>query len=471
MYLGLDLGTSSLKGVIVSESGEVIASKTHALDISRPHAGWSEQNPADWIDAAKIVLRGLRRKLPKVRAVGLAGQMHGATCLDKAGRAIRPCLLWNDMRAHAEAEKLDTQDDLKAIFGNITFAGFTAPKLLWMREHEPENYAQIAKVVLPKDYLRYWLTNAFISEMSDASGTAWLDIQRRDWSDDLLNASGLSRAQMPKLIEGSEASGIIQHGVAQAFGFANRVVVAGGAGDNAASAIGLDIISAQKAFISLGTSGVVFAASDKFRPNPASALHAFAHAIPNTWHQMGVTLSATDCVNWLARQLGERPTELTNMGAMQSPTPELFLPFLGGERTPYNSAKLRASFRNLGHDTDRNALVRAVLEGVSFSLKECFDLMEKSQGSIDDILVVGGGAQSDDWLSLLATIFGKTIRRPHAAEHAAAIGAARLGALAIDEDFEIASHATHFDPHLYSDAYQAKYAQYLHAIQSDIKHA
>lgn len=470
MYLGLDLGTSGLKGVIVNDVGEVVASHNASLTVSRPQAGWSEQNPQDWVDAARDVLATLRPHLPFVRAIGLSGQMHGATCLDKSGAPLRPAILWNDTRAAKEAAALDENAELKAIFGNITFPGFTAPKILWMKHHEPAIYAKIDKVLLPKDYLRFWLSGELLSDLSDASGTAWLDIGKRDWSDELLAASGLRREHMPRLVEGSEVSSQLRQRIAEDFGFSDDVIIAGGAGDNAATAMGLDIVAPGNAFVSLGTSGVVFAANDSFQPDTASALHAFCHAIPARWHQMGVTLSATDCLNWFARQFDAKPADLVNqLGAFSTPSSELFMPFLGGERTPYNSATLRASFHNISHDTDRAALTRAVLEGVCFSLKTCFDLMEQSAGRIDAITAVGGGAQSDYWLSLLATIFNRAVMRPVGAENAAAIGAARLGAMALGADFPLSKDAACFEPQAIHDAYLEKFKAYTATInRSDL---
>lgn len=465
MYLGLDLGTSGLKGVVVNENGQIIAHHSASLCVQRPFAGWSEQNPSDWIDAAKQVLCVLKPFAGKIASIGLSGQMHGATCLDDQGGVIRPCILWNDTRAHKEAEELDDAINLKSIFGNITFAGFTSPKILWMKAHEPENYRKISKILLPKDYLRYWLSGDFLSDMSDASGTGWLDISKRKWSDELLEASGLTQNNMPHLVEGSEISTSLRDDIADEYGFVSNIPIVGGAGDNASTAIGLDIVNAGKAFLSLGTSGVVFAVNKQFSPDPQSALHAFAHCVPDTWHQMGVTLSATESLNWLSRQFGEESARVVKkLQALNAPTNELFLPFLGGERTPYNSTHLRASFHNISHETDQNALVRAVLEGVSFSLKECFDLMEKSGGKIETILAVGGGAQSDYWLELLATILDRPIVRPKGAEHAAAIGAARLAAMGIGGDFAINNSPHIFYPSVHKARYSEKYQIYKSMI-------
>ncbi len=470
MYLGLDLGTSGLKGVLVDEAGTIHATHTAAISAQHPHSGWSEQDPQSWIQAARAVLQSLG-DLSQVRAIGLSGQMHGATCLDAKGEVIRPCILWNDTRAHEEAAALDAMPMFRDVTGNIVFPGFTAPKILWMQKHEPENFARMDKVLLPKDYLRFWLTGEFVSETSDASGTSWLDVGARQWSAELVEASGLSMDAMPALVEGWEASAKIRAALAREFGLSADTVVAGGAGDNAATAMGLDIVKPGTGFFSLGTSGVVFAANAAFHPDPASALHAFCHAAPATWHQMGVTLSATDSLNWLARQLDEKPAALVNaIGDLEAPTAELFLPFLGGERTPYNSATLRAEFKNLGHSTDRAALTRAVLEGVSFSLKTCLDLMENSDGAVKKLLAVGGGAQSDYWLELLATILEREIIRPEGAENAAAIGAARLGAQALGEDIALYAKENIFKPDLeHTKSFAEKYLVYQKACEISLE--
>ena len=469
MYLGLDLGTSSLKGIIVDDSGEIIAQDSRSLALNRPAVGWSEQDPNDWIAATAEVLTSLQCHLPRVRGIGLSGQMHGATCLDNEGRVIRDAILWNDTRATKQAHQLDSQANLKAIFGNITFPGFTSPKLLWLRDNEPQHFERIDKVLLPKDYLRYWLTCEYVSEMSDASGTGWLDIGARDWSDSLLAASSLQRKHMPRLVEGNDVSACLRAEMCERFGFNNNTIVAGGAGDNAASAVGLNISKPSQGFISVGTSGVVFTVNDRFKVDTESAIHSFCHAIPKTWHQMGVTLSATDCLNWLATQFNQSAASLTKELQATSakavpPSEEIFLPFLGGERTPFNNAQLRAKFAGLSYQTDKSALTRAVLEGVCFSLKQCFELMVNRHSPLDrlvDIKVVGGGAQSDVWMQILANVINAPLDRPKAAEHAAAIGAARLAAMALGVEVPGLSCGEVFEPNHLAEDYQGKYQGYV----------
>jgi xylulokinase len=432
MYLGLDLGTSGLKGLLIDDNQQVIAEASAPLTVSRPAEGWSEQAPAQWIGAAEAVLAELAaRGLGAVRGIGLSGQMHGATLLSAADDVLRPCILWNDTRSHAEAAELDSDPDFRAISGNIVFPGFTAPKLVWVARHEPEIFAKTARVLLPKDYLRLWLTGEHVAEMSDAAGTSWFDTGARDWSDVLLAKSGMSRAQMPRLVEGSEVSGVLRPELAARFGLPSGVVVAGGAGDNAASGIGVGVVKAGQAFVSLGTSGVLFAANDGYQPDAATAVHTFCHALPNAWHQMGVILAATDALNWFARLAGSDAATLTgSLGDLQAPWKARFLPYLGGERTPLNDAAIRGAFIGMEHATDQAAATRAVLEGVTFALRDCRDALAATGTRIDTLLAVGGGTRSDYWLQAIATALGIPVSLPVAGDFGGAFGAARLGLMA-----------------------------------------
>ena len=435
MYLGLDLGTSGLKGMLIDEAQKVVASKNASIEGSRPHDGWSEQNPADWISACEKVMDALVADHPSAMAalkgIGLSGHMHGATIIDADDQPLRPCIMWNDTRSHAEAAELDAQPIFREISGNIVFPGFTAPKLLWVKNNEPDIFAKVAKVLLPKDYLRLWLTGEYISEMSDSAGTSWLDVAKRDWSDALLTATGLTRDHMPSLVEGSEAGGHLRDELIARWKLPANIVVAGGAGDNAASAIGMGTIKAGQAFVSLGTSGVVFAANDSYLPKPESAVHAFCHALPNKWHQMGVILAATDGLNWYSRITGKSPQELTaELGDLQAPGATIFLPYLGGERTPHNDAAIRGAFLNLSHTDDRAALTRAVLEGVAFALVDNLNALKSAGTNIDRMLAVGGGSLSTYWLQVIATAMNLPIDVPKDGDFGAAFGAARLGLLA-----------------------------------------
>jgi xylulokinase len=432
MYIGLDLGTSGLKGVLMDETQAVVAEATAPLIVTRPHEGWSEQAPADWIGAAETVLDKLAvHGLSAVKAIGLSGHMHGATLLDASDEVLRPCILWNDTRSHEEAAELDEDPMFRRLTGNIVFPGFTAPKLVWVQRHEPAIFAKVAKVLLPKDYLRFWLTGSHVGEMSDAAGTSWLDTGKRDWSDDLLTATGLNRSHMPNLVEGSQDSGTLRLALSSRWGMSKTVIVAGGGGDNAASGVGVGVVRAGEAFVSLGTSGVLFAANDGYQPDPATAVHTFCHALPNTWHQMGVILACTDALNWYANLVGRDAAALTGeLGALQAPGKTQFLPYLGGERTPLNSAAIRGAFVGLEHATDRMAGTRAVLEGVTYAFRDCRDALAATGTRLENLLAVGGGSRSDYWLSAIATALDCPVQVPVSGDFGGAFGAARLALMA-----------------------------------------
>jgi xylulokinase len=475
MYIGLDLGTSGLKGILIDVDQNVLAEASAPLMVQRPHEGWSEQNPADWIAAAEAVMDQLSpHGLAAVRGIGLSGQMHGATLIDAADEVIRPCILWNDTRSAREAATLDGDPMFRRVTGNIVFPGFTAPKLAWIRVHEPQNWARVARILLPKDYLRLWLSGEHVAEMSDAAGTSWLDTQARDWSDDLLAATGLSRENMPRLVEGSAASGTMRPALAARWGLPAGVVIAGGGGDNAASGVGVGVVRAGEAFVSLGTSGVLFAANDGYHPNADSAVHTFCHALPETWHQMGVILSATDALNWYARLVGQTAAALTGgLGALQSPGKPLFLPYLGGERTPLNDAHIRGAFLGLEHATDTAAGTRAVLEGVTFALRDCRDALASTGTRIEKLIAVGGGSRSDYWLAAIATALKVPVLVPQAGDLGGAFGAARLAIMAATgAGAEIATLppiARQIDPiPSQTSAFDAGYVRYS-AAQSVIK--
>ncbi|SMX25529.1 xylulokinase [Boseongicola aestuarii] len=442
MYVGLDLGTSGLKGILIDDNQVVRAEASAPLSTSRPQSGWSEQAPSDWLGACEVVLGALGEGggLCNVRGIGLSGHMHGATLLDGADQVLRPCILWNDTRSHVEADAMDHDPQFRAVTGNIVFPGFTAPKVAWVREHEPAIFARIRKVLLPKDYLRLWLTGEHVAEMSDAAGTSWLDTGKRDWSDDLLAATGLSRDDMPRLVEGSEVSGTLRDELAKRWGLPKGVVVAGGGGDNAASAIGMGVVKAGQAFVSLGTSGVLFAANDGYQPDPETAVHTFCHAVPETWHQMGVILACTDALNWAAKLFEMDAASMTaGLGPLQAPGTARFLPYLGGERTPLASASVRAGLVGIEHATDKEAVTRAILEGTSFAFADCRDALAATGTRIERVLAVGGGTHSDYWLRALATALEVPLMLPEGADLGGAFGAARLGMMAATGDLSVAS--------------------------------
>ncbi|MDR6667548.1 xylulokinase [Rhizobium sp. 1399] len=436
MYLGLDLGTSGVKAMLIDGDQKIIGSANGSLDVSRPHSGWSEQEPAHWVRATEEAVAGLKAKhskeLAAVKGIGLSGQMHGATLLDASDKVLRPCILWNDTRSYIEAAALDADPRFRKLTGNIVFPGFTAPKLAWVAKNEPEIFAKVAKVLLPKDYLRLWLTGEHISEMSDSAGTSWLDTGKRAWSPELLAATNLDEKQMPTLVEGTEQGGKLRAELASAWGISGDVVVAGGAGDNAASACGMGTVSDGAAFVSLGTSGVLFAANAAYLPKPESAVHAFCHALPNTWHQMGVILSATDALNWHSSVTGKSAADLTGeLGeSLKAPTGVTFLPYLSGERTPHNDAVIRGAFIGLEHESSRVVLTQAVLEGVSFAIRDNLEALRSAGTDISRVTAIGGGSRSRYWLASIATALGVPVDLPADGDFGAAFGAARLGLIA-----------------------------------------
>jgi xylulokinase len=434
MYLGLDFGTSSVKGVLIDANQKIIATATSPLTVSRPQSGWSEQNPEHWWKAANAVVKALRKMKPKtiaaVEGIGLSGQQHGATLLDKHGKVLRPCILWNDARSFEECKDILAREPrAMEISGNIPLAGFTAPKLMWVKKHEPKIFDAVDKVLLPKDYIRYRMTGEFASDMSDSSGTYWLDVEKRQWSDELLKATFMRRDQMPALFEGTDATGKLTAAVARAWGMPKMPVVAGGGGDNAASACGIGAVHDGDAFVSIGTSGVMFVSNAKYSPNAAKAVHAFCHAVPGTWHQMGVILSATASLEWLAGILKTPAPKLTKaLGAkLTGPSSALFLPYLSGERTPVGDAQVRGLMMGLGHETDAKTMTHAVLDGVAFAFRDSLEALKAAGTTVKRVMAVGGGTHSELWLKIIATVLGVPVDLPVAGDVGGAFGAARMG--------------------------------------------
>jgi xylulokinase len=437
VFLGLDFGTSAVKALLVDDAQTVVASASVALSVQRPAVGHSEQDPEAWwqamLEAVDFLGRNHAAALSAVVGIGLSGQMHGAVLLDSTGAALRPAILWNDVRSATECTELENAvPNLRQVTGNIAMPGLTAPKLLWLRKHEPAIFAAARTVLLPKAYIRYRMTGEMVEEMSDASGTLWLDVGARDWSGVMLAATGLSREAMPRLVEGNAPAGALRPELASRWRMTGRPILAGGAGDNAAGAVGLAAIRPGDAFVSLGTSGVLFAATDRFRPYPQAAVHAFCHALPATWHQMGVTLSAAASLAWWAFVTGHSEAELlAEVGQPEAPSPALFLPYLGGERTPHNDGTLRGAFAGLSHATDRRLLTQAVLEGVAFSLRDCLDALVSSGTRIETADVIGGGSRSPVWIGIIASVLGIPLSRLAAGETGGAFGAARLARMAV----------------------------------------
>ncbi len=439
MYLGIDIGTSAVKAVLCDDEGRVTAQADDPLSVSRPHPLWSEQDPEDWWSTVDSVVCRLAKAaatdIKGVRAIGLTGQMHGAILLDEADSVLRPAILWNDGRSGAECAELEEAEPRsRGITGNLAMPGFTAPKLLWVRKHQPDIFARVARVLLPKDYVRLRLTGESVSDMSDAAGTLWLDVQRREWSDIMLDACGLGREHMPALVEGSDPSGTLRRQIAAKWGMSAGVIVAGGGGDNAAGAVGIGTVSPTRAFLSLGTSGVYFLSTARYAPNPEQGVHAFCHCLPDTWHQMSVILSAASCLTWVARLTGaaDEAALLAEVEAAgEAPGTVLFLPYLSGERTPHNDPLAKGVFFGLTHDTDRAALGRAVLEGVAHALADGQDALTATGQSIDTVSVIGGGARSPIWGRILAAVLDRPLTYHEESEIGPAFGAARLARLAV----------------------------------------
>ncbi len=440
MFLGIDLGTSEVKLLLMAADGHAVAQASAPLTVQRPQPLWAEQDPAAWWQATQAAVAQLRAEAAgawaQVQAIGLSGQMHGAVLLGEGDQVLRPAVLWNDGRSHAECAELTARAPrLHALAGNLAMPGFTAPKLLWVARHEPQRFAQIRTVLLPKDHLRLQLSGEKVSEPSDAAGTLWLDVAARDWSDELLAACGLTRAQMPRLVESNAPSATLRAGVARAWGLPDGVPIAGGAGDNAASAIGIGAVQPGEGFVSLGTSGVLFVVNDRFRPNPASAVHAFCHALPQRWHQMSVMLSAASSLSWLVRFTGA-PDEATLVAEAEAlPAAEraeapLFLPYLAGERTPHNDPFAQGHFAGLQHGHTRAHAAWAVLEGVAFGLADGLDALRAAGTEVGRLSLVGGGARSRGWAQLIADTLQVDIAVHAGAPAGAALGAARLAALA-----------------------------------------
>jgi len=438
MYLGIDLGTSAVKAVLVDDAQRVIASESRPLATASPQSGYYEQDPAQWIAATFATVDALKAShasaLAAVEGIGLSGQMHGATLLDASLRPLRPCIIWNDGRSAAECRVLEQRwPALRAVTGNKAMAGFTAPKLLWIATHEPDIFAATTLVLLPKAYLRLVLSGEAVEDVSDASGSLWLDAARRDWSDAALAATGLSREHMPRLVEGCAPATTLRRELAQRWGMARPPVIAGGGGDNPAGAVGIGAIRPRTAFISLGTSGALLSPTDRIAANPDRVVHTFCHAIPGMWIQAGAILSAASCLAWVARLFGVTEAELlAPLGARPpAPSPVSFLPYLAGERTPHDDLAVRGMLDGLSHDTDRSAIVQAVLEGVAFALADCRDALADAGIAIAQADVIGGGSRSPFWLSVLASVLNIPVHRFAGGETGAAFGAARLGRLAV----------------------------------------
>jgi len=444
MFLGIDLGTSAVKTLVIDERGAVVAGSSMPLARAAPQPRWSEQHPADWWAATIAAVRSLpesnRRAL---RGIGLAGQMHGAVLLDRAHTVLRPAILWNDSRAAAACVTFEQREPRsRTLSGNLAMPGFTAPKLLWVAAHEPRVFEHVATVLLPKDWLRLKMTGECVSEPSDASGTLWLDLATRRWSDALLAASGLTRDAMPRLAESGEVAGTLTRDAAQALDLAPGLPVAGGGSDNACGAAGIGVVDDGDALLSLGTSGVILVVDDRPRPDPARAVHAFCHCLPGHWLRLAVMLSCTATLAAAVRLTGAA-NEAALIGDIEratAPHPRrlVMLPYLDGERTPHNDAAACGVVFGVDAGTTRVDLGRAALEGVAFALADGLEALEggadarSGRPRIDSLAVIGGGSRSPWWGRILASALGRTLVYPLHGDTGPALGAARLAWVAVD---------------------------------------
>lgn len=437
-YIGMDLGTSGLKMLLVAADGSILAENTQTYPVSYPQPGWSEQSPEDWYAAA---LRGLEQLLAgqdasKVRGISFGGQMHGLVALDALDNVIRPAILWNDGRTEAETQYLNNdigKEKLSAWTGNIAFAGFTAPKLLWMKKHEPENFAKIAKIMLPKDYLAYRLSGAFSTDFSDASGMLLLDVQNRRWSREMCDVCGISEQMLPKLHESYEVVGTLKREIADKFGLKDVKIIAG-AGDNAAAAVGTGVVGEGGCNISLGTSGTLFVSSASYKEDKVNALHSFCHA-DGGWHLMGCILSAASCNSWWTEKIlasSDYNAEQAGLEDFLGKNDVYFLPYLMGERSPHNDVTARGAFIGMRPDTTRKMMTLAMLEGVTFALRDCLEAAKKNGAAIPRTKLCGGGAKSKLWRKIIANVMNLPVDIPQT-EQGPGFGAAMLAMVGCGE--------------------------------------
>ncbi len=399
MYLGIDLGTSSMKCLLLGEEQEILFSvNSEDIPLSTPQNGWSEQDPSFWIKALDQCIKQIVLKfdLSQIKAVSFSGHMHGATCIDKNHKVIRPCILWNDTRSFRQCSQIMADETVMDIAGNIAMPGFTSPKILWMKEHESENFNSIAKVLLPKDYLRFYLTGEFFSDLSDAAGTYWLDVKNRTWSNKLLDIGSMDISQMPKTCEGTDQTGVIKKEIAEKYGFSNSCKVFG---------------------------------------NYDDAIHSFCHCLPETWHLMSVMLSCTSNVNWFINNFNSSIDEINKeLNSVLNNFSDVsrypyYLPYLTGERTPINDPHVRASFHEMGIDTNRNTLIYSLIEGISFGLYDNYSSLVKTGIKLDNIFVIGGGSKNESWIQILASLMERDLSITDASDTMAAFGAARIAFL------------------------------------------
>ena len=437
-YIGIDLGTSAVKLLLMEESGKICNIVSREYPLFFPHPGWSEQKPEDWFAQSMEGMKELTKDIDRaqVAGIGFGGQMHGLVTLDKDDNVIRPAILWNDGRTGEETEYLNTvigKDKLSQYTANIAFAGFTAPKILWMQKNEPENFKKVVKIMLPKDYLAYRLSGSFCTDVSDASGMLLLDVKNRCWSKEMLEICGITEEQLPKLYESWEVVGTLKPEIAKELGFSENVKVVAGAGDNAAAAVGTGTVGDGQCNISLGTSGTVFISSKNFGVDENNALHSFCHA-DGSYHLMGCMLSAASCNKWWAEEI----LQTKDFAAEQAPIQKLgenhvfFLPYLMGERSPHNNPLARATFTGMTMDSTRTDMTQAVLEGVAFAIRDSFEVAKGLGINITETRMCGGGAKSELWCRIMANVLGIKVDLLKS-EEGPSMGAAMLAMVAAGE--------------------------------------
>ena len=474
-YIGIDLGTSSVKLLLMDELGVIHQQVTREYPLEFPQPGWSQQAPEDWRDAVLSGLQELTANCDKrqIAGIGTGGQMHGLVVLDRDDNVIRPAILWNDGRTAKQVDYLNNvigKERLSALTANIAFAGFTAPKILWMRENEPENFAKIAKIMLPKDYVNYVLTGVHCCDYSDASGMLLLDVAHKRWSKEMLELCGITEAQMPALYESYETVGTLKPEIAQLLGFPQGVKVCAGAGDNAAAAVGTGVVGDGGCNISLGTSGTVFISSRQFGVDPNNALHAFAHA-DGGYHLMGCMLSAASCNKWLMDDI----LRTKDYAGEQAPITDdklgrnhvYFLPYLMGERSPINDTNARGTFIGMSMDTSRADMTQAVLEGVAFAIRDSVEVAKSLGIPLTSSMLCGGGAKSPLWRRILANVLNMPLTIP-ASEQGPGMGGAMLAMVAcgaydsveqVCQKLVTVSETVTPDPEI-AERYEARYRQF-----------
>lgn len=440
-FIGIDVGTSGAKAILIDQIGRVIATATNEYPMYNPHPLWCEQNPEDWWQAVQKSISEIisRQKInpEEIKGIGLTGQMHGLVTLDVNGKSLYPCIMWNDQRTSEECKEITSLvgfESLLSITGNPALPGFTAPKIVWLKKHKPDLYSKIHKILLPKDYIRFRLTNEFVTDVSDASGTSLLNVKKRNWSKEILTILEIPIDWLPIVLESKEISGKITKEIAAETGLKEGTPVIAGAGDQAAGAVGCGAVKEGLISVTLGTSGVVFTSSNIFRIEPEGKLHAFCHAVPDTWHLMGVTLSAAGSFKWFKDTFFNESSYdlLTKSAETISPGSEglIYLPYLSGERTPYPDPDAKGSFIGITLRHNQSHFIRALLEGVSYSLKDCYQLISNLGITADKIIISGGGAKSKLWKSIIADLFGIEINTLNCTE-GAPYGAAILAAVGI----------------------------------------